>query len=120
MADTRLAQIAEQLLEKSRLDQVAWQETVVEDVYALNLADSSVMVEQRGDRVRLRVLNESGTELEATSWAQPGSWDALSVALTELFQLARKRALQTDERLDALLQAMQVEGNLGGDALRFQ
>ena len=111
MADTKSDRIVRSLLEKSRINQVAWNPSVTEDRYAVNLADSSIVIEHRPGLARLSVLNESGTEIDGTDWLAGSDADALR----ELFQLARKRALEVEKRLDEVLAAVTAEGELGGD-----
>jgi hypothetical protein len=109
-------QLAERLLAKTVKGELDWQRTENEDAYQVSLGDASVRIVEndypglQGYAYEVRVYNAEGVVVDSftdRSLSQlgenPKSSGDWSLVLTELYALARRFALRTDEVLDDLL-----------------
>ena len=115
MDDVRILGIAEKLVERSRKGEVTWQETVDEDEFAVSFPDYSIVIERvrrvgLNARYRLSLMSKNGFRLDSLSPEASGGGHP---DLKELFEIARRKALQVDERLDQALKALNEEGAIG-------
>ena len=130
MSIDKLATIAEKLLEQSRLGQVGWSDTADEDRFSAVYPEHSVTISSelrerpvasafldpisfrppRTERYRvygLAVHDGLGREVESVA---VNDREDNYQAFEELFQLARRKALKTDEVLDDLLERLSAQG----------
>ncbi len=113
MADTKLLEIAEKLLERTRNGEVNWRETVDSNEFIVSFPKQTLAIEKmiRGT-YQISLVNERGNTIE--SLRSPSSIDFQGgKILQDLFELARRRALQIDIRLDEALNALDQEGPIG-------
>ena len=113
MSDQKFVEVSRRVLAQSRKGQVTWSETSDVQRFVASFPSSSVSITRRPwehERDWIYVFsvhNHLGTEVGAIR-ANPG--DDLHNTLEELFENARRSALEPDEVLDDLLT------RLGGDS----
>lgn len=115
MADPKMDAILEKLLERSRKGEVAWEETARENQYQVSSADTSFRIAHddrySSDRgYSLSVTDERGLVLESLN-----SFGQANEKLVELYNMARRRALGVEERLERALKGLESQGSLGGN-----
>lgn len=99
MAEGKLEVIMTRLLAKSREGEVDWEEGPRLHQFVTAVGDNSIIIsrewEEEQEYLRILILNDSGQEVENSVWQ-----DART---EELFQLARRTALKTEDTLDDIL-----------------
>ncbi len=121
MPEERTYEIIEKLLEKSRKGEAEWQDTYTEDRFAIYLPDSSMTIQGvegpfGEDWFRFSILNERGTVVDSVEIR--GSTEHHEKA-SELYVLARRKALAVEERLDSIFQELESEGAIGEEPPPF-
>ena len=113
MADTKILEIAEKLLKRTRNGEVNWRETVDSNEFIVSFPTQTLAIEETvSGRYQISLVNERGNTIESLRF--PGS-QAIEGGeiLQDLFELARRKALQIDIRLDEALNALDQEGPIG-------
>ena len=108
MADARMTAIATQLLEKTKGGEVDWRETVDGNAFTTAYPDYSLSIRSLGPggferSYVLAVHNGRGTEAGSLA---PENQDPSFQILKELFELARRKGVGTDEVLDDVLKTL--------------
>lgn len=96
------------LLKHSREDKLNWKATANSYKYLLTLNDSSIVIESVGQSVNFEFKNEKGETVESMlSYPRMQNYDKC----VQLYDLARRKALNSDETIDRILQ------QLGSDSI---
>lgn len=107
--DERLQKIAERLLQNTKNQYTSWQDTDEDDSFLMQAKDSSVIIDRKNSRAGLyyvlRILNWQGREIESlkSSAASSLDYNAWDDTLAELWERARRSALDVDSVLDSVL-----------------
>lgn len=116
MTEQRTHRILSRVYDKSLKGEVAWQDTYHEGRFAVYLPDSAMTIELvttfREPRYKFTITNERGTVVDEVIVA---STDDAYVWVSELYELARKKALAVEARLDSVLTTIEKEGVVGED-----
>jgi hypothetical protein len=108
MAEERLAEITNLLLEQTRSGAVEWEKTTQRNQYQTSFARYSVIISGSSDAPNLRLCNEDGEvveELTGVGAIGLGAFDSLKA----LFEAARRRALGADQAIDELLKLLREQ-----------
>ena len=109
MATDKLAQLVLKIHQNSQQGRIDWQATTRSNAFESAFPRYSVRIFTRGEGVILAILNEVGetveevadTDLEGLPGAE--SWWRV---MSEIHEMARRRALGADEAIDALLKEL--------------
>ena len=95
---TKMEEILDKLRELSEQGKITWKPTAGKQTFAVVLDKSSVLVSKWSSAFEIKVLNESGEEIERVveSFGHEG-------AIQELYETARRSALDVSGELDGLL-----------------
>ena len=116
MSDTqnKMLELAKRLLERTQSGSLSWIGGPQEEQFEANLPRASVRIDAKiGNEYVLSVFNETGTlvdDLRSQSGlfvGKDGKYRVLQddeSVLSELYELARRKALKADETIDALLE----------------
>lgn len=108
MKDQRLVKLIKQLRKKTKEGKIAWESTLEGGVFQASFPGSSVHLFRRGADIVLEIYNDEGivvediadTEINDENFPEDGgSYPAMS----DLYSLARRRAMGVDETIDNLL-----------------
>ena len=105
-----IADIITKLLERTNEDKVSWKPTANEDTFVAVVGNISTSVRghgssQRYQIVEFQILNAEGREIESYT-ARVGSDSVIADKVMELYEKARRVALDVDSQLDDLLKAL--------------
>ena len=95
---TKMEEILEKLNRLSNEEKIAWKPTVSPSTFSAVLGNSSAVISKDGLTFHLKLLNSSGDDLDhmySGDWGNP--------RMEELYELARRRALNVDAELDDVL-----------------
>ena len=98
----KIEEILDRLIELSNEGKVAWVRTVDASTFSAVLGNSSVLISKDETGLSLRLLNSAGEDLEHITPADTGEFWG-SPRMEELYELARRRALNVDAELDNVL-----------------
>jgi hypothetical protein len=109
MADEKLekmVKIATTLLERTRAGEIVWEETADKDTFLCSFPDYSARIARSRDdgwdeSFELVIVDSKGRRLDSLSSGQGGA-----DILPEMFELARRRALNVDEALGNFLETL--------------
>ena len=105
MAEIR--DILDTLIERTDQGKVPWKPTVATEVFTAALGSYSVLIEGRGSpNAGLRVLNKAGDEIDRLA-NLAGTGPGWQSKLSELYEKARRAALDVDSQLDELLKELE-------------
>jgi hypothetical protein len=100
----KLLNIAAKLLEKTQHGSAHWQETADEDTFQSSLTDSAITIRcASGGQYSLAIINDKGREV--AHLIMQGSLDDAGV-LVELYDAAKREALQVDQAIDDVLKGL--------------
>jgi hypothetical protein len=102
----RMVDIATELISQTSQGRVRWSTTDRDDVFQFSTTRASMTIEpgSRQQTFVLRVLNERGVQVEALAASgEPFTRDPGGRELSELYELARRQALEVDDVLDTVL-----------------
>ena len=92
----KIEAILEKLFQLSREGKIAWKPTVNPTTFSAVLGDSSALISKDGTTINLKLLDSSGDDLDHLSlWGDS--------RMEQLYESARRRALNIDARLDNVL-----------------
>ena len=103
--------IFEKLHQLSQEGKVAWKPTVDPSTFSVVLGESSGHISKAGDETyHFKVLNSSGDDIDQMSYVGEGSFSGPPIEflhsdprIEELYEMARRRALNIDAELDKVL-----------------
>lgn len=107
-----IADIVTRLLQRTNQQNISWQPTVSEDVFLATIGDSSSVTVNgyktgRGqEEVRFRILDERGRKLEEYDTYDMDD-EFVRLKLIDIYEGARRFALQIDSHLDELLKDLE-------------
>lgn len=97
----KIETILEKLHQLSKEGKIAWKPTVAPSTFSVVLGESSALISRDKLTYRLRLLNSSGDDLDHTFYnSSILSGDS---RIEELYEIARRRALNVDAELDNVL-----------------
>jgi|SRR5215211_6739899 len=102
---SEIEEITPLVLEKSREEKLKW-EDAGEDAFYCNIKDMNLTIERTRSGHALTLRNTDGRVIERTSSAAFQE-DALSEALAEIYELARRKALRVEDTLQRFKDALQ-------------
>lgn len=102
----RMVKVAATLLERSRTGEVAWEETANANTFLCSFPDYSARIARSRDdgwdeSFELVIVDSKGRRLDSLASDQRGA-----DVLPEMFELARRRALNVDEALGNFLETL--------------
>ena len=98
----KIETILEKLHQLSQAGKVAWKPTVDPLIFSVVLGESSVHISKAGDETyHFKVLNSSGDDIAQMFYRGRGSFS--DPRIEELYEMARRRALNIDAELDKVL-----------------
>lgn len=123
--------IAAKLADRTDQGQIPWKTAVGESSFFASFGNLSVLISSRGSGtdslVRLSVLNEKGTEIDFAEY--DGIYNKEHQQLRDLYQSAKRTALNTDQKLVELMDLLdampsdtqaQKADNRSGHPFRFR
>ncbi len=110
----KVAELVASLTELSRRDGIEWEETADESTFQALVSNSLVTISRMGldseSDYQFKVMGASGRVLEEATVSHPlsvtGEVGASWYELADLFELARRRALNVDEALSGLISSI--------------
>ena len=103
-----ITQVLVKLLESTDSGKVDWKPTVSDQEFAASIGSNSVLILRESGATALTILDSSGREIERV-----GSWFGIgkenSLELSELYDRARRIALDVESQLEELLNALESE-----------
>lgn len=108
----RQKRLVERLLDRSRADEMAWEETPEDDVFQVSFSKSRVQISkirrQNFNDYQIRITDEIDITTEIFSDYNLDKDDGLGSSkwrdgMGELHDLARRKALRADDILDSIL-----------------
>ena len=104
MSDERLVQIAEKLLERSKRGEIEWKETAGESSFSVSFPGySATITKVSSSRYKLAVQNRLGTDVDSLRASGTRRDSEPFEMLMQLFQVARRVGVGTDQVLEGLL-----------------
>ena len=109
-----IADIVTKLWERTNQHKISWEPTVNENTFLATIGDSSSVTvtsyrsRDGDDEVRFRILDERGRELEEYD-TDENEDDEVIEKLNDIYNEARRTALQINSRLDELLEELEKE-----------
>jgi Icc-related predicted phosphoesterase len=122
MADKKIANLVNQLIEKSREGKVPWEKTISDDMFQATFSQGfSLQIFTRPSRDDLdyviTILNESGETVEEFSDVDLSNWNFAGVSgyqtLKEIHTIARRTAMGAERAIDAIMADLQDDTNDG-------
>lgn len=108
---TRLSNLVDELLEKTAQGKIRWERTDQENAFLYSGPSGSIQIGST-DQVTMRIFNAEGHEVEFTEETEflltRGAGGTRS-RLRELFDSARRQALNTDAVIESLLGDIEKE-----------
>ena len=102
MAESRMVEVAEELLRRSEAGDLSWEAPFTSNFYTVNLQDISLVIFNPGrDEYLLTLRDYVGKEIESYH-AEPGT--AGFQTLAQLFEVARRQALDVEGNIDKALE----------------
>ena len=121
----RVERLARKLLEQTRAGKLSWSDTDTEDQFLYSGSVSGVLIDKYSSRYELALLNARGTLVERIVANAPevdGGVSAAEAALFDLFEdlyeAARREALNVDKIIDSLINDIDV-GHKGSKSNAF-
>ena len=110
MSQEKMVEIANRLLEQTRQDKINWSEIPVsENSFYTAYPDYSIRITKNTrDGHKLSIHSQKGTEIDAIS--SHGRFSDMTSMLEEIFNIARREALKTEDVLDDVLNRLRQEG----------
>jgi len=103
-----IGDVLTKLLERTRQGKVNWRPTASELTFVATLGNTSVVIEgYRGMAPTLKILNKAGREIEFLGGDAPDAKDWRNT-LYELYQMARRGALEVGSQLDDLMRELET------------
>lgn len=106
MADKRLFEIAQLLLDRTETRTVEWEKGAKKGEFQTSFAKYSVVIGGSSDIPNLTLYDEDGDIVEDLSYAAALGSPGMTDIMKRLYALARRRALGSDEALDEILNSL--------------
>ena len=101
MQESKMIELANELLRSARSGNLAWEEDSEEDGYTVDFPDVSLSIVSQGNNFALELINAEGETIESLrSAVAPQVWETLK----EIFELARRQAWDIDGNISKALQ----------------
>ena len=106
----KMVKLLDLVVERTAKNEIPWQDTPDDSAFEAHMGDSSFSIEETREGYRFSAYDSSGRRLEAISTVPIQTFGDPTIQfnekLSDLFDSARKQALQVDENLDRLIEAM--------------
>ncbi|MEZ5404251.1 MAG: hypothetical protein R2729_31520 [Bryobacteraceae bacterium] len=103
----RFAALIGKLLKRTRDGSLTWRETADEEEFLAPTPNASVLISQRfgrfGTELRIKILDDRGRVVETMDASENSGCEEEA---TELYEAARRTALNSERVLDELLQSL--------------
>lgn len=109
MANAKMISLLRKLLSKTRESGLQWQEDPFEDAFYATIAGSAIYVKSIENKITIELRNTSGTILDNVSDDDSALEYEDRLSVRELFELARRYALGTDDVIDKVISELDDE-----------
>lgn len=113
MPKSRMLELAEELLSRSKDGKVLWEKRPLVDSYEVKFPDISLVISRVGSSYILNLVNAQGTTIESLV-SERRATPAVEVInyfplLKEIFELAQHQAQNVEENIDKALEYLRRE-----------
>ena len=107
MVESRMAELAEELLNRSKAGKVEWEEGPFRNSYSVKFPDIEIVISREGEFYVLNLVNDKRT---ITASFTPATHDtSASEMLRDVYELARSKVLNTPTSIDKALEYLRKE-----------
>ena len=106
--------LLQELTEATERGSVSWEETAQEDTFLATLKSASLRIEMRsriiGESIKMEIRDVEGKLIERVSadWSESERPPSLASGLKRLHLSARRKARDTDSKIESLLSELQA------------
>jgi hypothetical protein len=111
MAESRMGELASQLLGSARARRLDWHEGVTKGSYVVDFPDISLSIRDlMGGTFALTLINDEGYEIESIQGISSDLFgDTLGTVLEEIYNIARRQTFDIEGNIDKALEYLRRE-----------
>jgi hypothetical protein len=102
MSESKMIEVAKELLQRARVGKVDWEKTSSNDLLRVKFPDVELRIYRSANIYTLALLNQAGTEVDNII-ALPSRDAPTHAILQEIFNLARNQILDVESNINKVL-----------------